>query len=72
MKPVKRVSYPFDDLKKPGDYFRVDDIEQDNSVRAQASKQSKIRQVKYSVNRRLTEVKGKEKMVIVVMFDHYL
>lgn len=52
LQPIaKRYKYPFDDLKVEGNYFIVDTMALENSVRAQASKNQKARGVRYSVTR---------------------
>lgn len=73
-KPEKRRwSYPFDTLKKKGDWFGVPDMSRENSVRSQASKNQKLRHVHYSVNR---VKKGEDPYKlkadgIVVLFESY-
>lgn len=52
--PGPRLRYDFNKLKKAGDYFMVEGrraIAKHASIRAQASKQGKARQVRYSVSR---------------------
>lgn len=71
---VSRASYPFDTLKKKGDWFGVADRHRASSLRSQASKNGKARGVKYHVQ--LVD-KGQEpfkltKDGVVVMFDSYL
>ena len=45
-----RSNYPWDSLKKPGNWFKVKNTKKYGSLRAQASKQGKSRGVKYSVS----------------------
>lgn len=72
-KRVKRSAYPFDTLRKKGDWFGVADRSREGSLRSQASKQQKARGVKYNVQR---VEKGQKpfdltKDGIVVIFDRY-
>lgn len=69
----RRFSYPFDKLKKEGDWFGVQDMSRENSVRAQASKNQRSRGVRYSVRRyKKGEPPYKLKADgIVVIFDSY-
>lgn len=51
LKPLVKWKYPFDQLKKAGDYFLVEGMKLENSVRSQASKNQVSRGVKYRVSR---------------------
>lgn len=72
-KPLTRSAYPFDTLRKKGDWFGVAGRELEGSVRSQASKQQKARGVKYKVQR---VTKGEEPFNlkrdgVVVIFQAY-
>lgn len=73
-KPVKRSAYPFDDLKKPTDWFAIEGREREGSLRSQASKQQKTRSVKYTVSRvdKGVEPYKLKRDGLVVVFDHYI
>lgn len=73
-KPVKRSAYPFDTLQKKGDWFGIADRKREGSLRSQASKNQKVRGVRYKVQR---VEKGQEpfklaKDGVIVMFDSYI
>lgn len=60
-KPGPALLYPFDKLKAEGDYFDVIGTTRKpanyGSIRAQASKQRKVRGIKYNVEKRGASVR---------------
>lgn len=58
-----RNSYPFESLKVPSDWFLWSDVKNERSLRVQASKNGKLRNVVYSVQR---TVKG-----LLVTLEHF-
>lgn len=73
---IKWKKYPFDDLKIPGNYFIVQGMKLENSIRAQASKNQSKRGVKYQVRRVHAgeQLEDGTKIIrdgLVVRFDSY-
>lgn len=74
---AKKRKYPFDDLKKPGDYFIVAGKDLEKSVRTQAYKNQSTRSVRYNVNRvKKGDVLSDKTRIksdgVIVRFDSYI